>query len=458
MPALGGAPRRIVAKGNFPSWTPDGTGILYVHGTFRSPHIAVVPATGGESRDIPIEEPDAFRYFYPRLSVDGRWLLFQNSRQVKVVDAKGGRPRLLAEGQHASWGPASKSILFSSETPGKSQTIWTAPFSLERGELDGPLRPLTFGRGADVGAAASADGSTIAFSAVTETLNLEEYPFDSEAGRVTGAGRVLTSGNNRIGFFDPSPNGESVAFVADRGSGPHLWRVDAPAPPFELTRDPAYRENLPAWSPDGREIVFARPGRGEAVPAGLWVMNADGTSPRHVADGPGFGISAWLPEGKSVLAISDDRIVRIDLASGSAVPIEGALTGTWFVVDRSGSWIAMQTDRGGTITIATLPVAGGKPRIVVDETFGGHHPFFSPSGNWLYFQPNHKNIFRVPGPAQNWKNASPQQVTDFSGVDLYLEDPKLSRDGKKLFFTRGRRVGDIMILHLSKGVEQRTAS
>jgi hypothetical protein len=41
-------------------------------------------------------------------------------------------------------------------------------------------------------------------------------------------------------------------------------------------------------------------------------------------------------------------------------------------------------------------------------------------------------------------------VTDFSGVDLYLEDPRISRDGKKLFFTRGRRVGDILILHMRK--------
>jgi Tol biopolymer transport system component len=437
-----------VATGNFPAWTPDGTEILYVHGTFRSPRIALVPATGGKSRDIPIEEAAPFRYFYPRLSGDGRWLLFQDGRRVEVVDARGGRPRVLAEGQYATWGPGSRSILLTSESPGKSQTIWTAPFSPKRGELDGPLRPVTFGRGVDVGAAVSADGATMAFSAVTDTLNLEEFPFDAEAGRVTGAGRELTSGNNRIGFFDPSPNGESVAFAADRGAGLHLWRVDAPAPAFELTRDPAFGENFPVWSPDGREIAFSRTRPGASTPDALWVMNADGTSPRHIADG--FVFSAWLPDGAGVLAIRDDRIVRIDLATGSAVPVEGASTGTWFAVDRSGRWIALQTERAGKITIAAVPVAGGELRVVVEPALGGHHPFFSPSGNWLYFQPNHKNIFRVPGPAQDWKTAAPQEVTDFSGVDLYLEDPRISRDGKKLFFTRGRRSGDILILRSAK--------
>jgi Tol biopolymer transport system component len=456
MPALGGAPRKIVAKGNFPSWTPDGTGILYVHGTFRSTRIALVPATGGVSRDIPIDESYVLRYFYPRLSGDGRWLLFQNGTQIEVVTASGGKPRVLAEGQSPAWGPGSTSILLSNETPGKSQTIWTGPFSLQRGELDSPLRPLTFGRDADVGAAASADGSTIAFSAVTDTLNIEEFPFDAEAGRVTGPGRELTSGNNRVGFFDPSPHGNSVAFAADRGTGLHIWRLDAPGPPFELTRDPQYGENFPVWSPDGREIAFSRTGPGASGPTALWVMNADGTSPRHVADETGF--SAWLPDGKSVLAIRDDKILRIDLATGSAAFVQGAATGTWFALDQSGRWIALQTAQGGGMTLAAVPVAGGEPRVVVDPSFGAYHPFFSPSGNWLYFQPNHKNLFRIPGPAQDWKSAPPQRVTDFSGVDLYLEDPRISRDGKKLFFTRGRRIGDILILHMKKNEARRTTS
>src|SRR5436309_2478779 len=55
MPALGGPARRIVENGNFPSWTPDGASLVYVHGTFRSARIARVPAAGGESRDVPIE-------------------------------------------------------------------------------------------------------------------------------------------------------------------------------------------------------------------------------------------------------------------------------------------------------------------------------------------------------------------------------------------------------------------
>jgi Tol biopolymer transport system component len=239
-------------------------------------------------------------------------------------------------------------------------------------------------------------------------------------------------------------------FAAGRGAGNHLWRVDAPAAPFELTRDPDYVETFPAWSPDGREIAFCRmPPGGSTRPDSLWVMNADGTSPRRLADAS--GMAAWLPDGKRLLAMRDEGIVLLDLATGSAVPVRGAMTRTWFVVDRTGRWMALQHDRAGSMAIAAVPVTGGEARVVAETPFGAFHPFFSPSGNWLYFQPNHKNLFRVPGPAQDWKHAPPQQVTDFSGVDLYIEDPKISLDGTKLFFTRGRRTGDILILHRKKG-------
>ena len=186
MPALGGPARRIVEKGDCPSWTPDGASLVYVHGTYRNTRIGIVPAAGGESRDVPIEEPFAQRYFFPSISDDRRWLLYQNGNQIQVVPADGGKAKILAHGESPSWGPGSTSVLFTNDTPGKGRTLWRAPFSLGRGELSGPPEPLTFGRGADLDAKASRDGKTIAFSAVNESLNLEELPFDAEAGRATG--------------------------------------------------------------------------------------------------------------------------------------------------------------------------------------------------------------------------------------------------------------------------------
>jgi hypothetical protein len=114
-----------------------------------------------------------------------------------------------------------------------------------------------------------------------------------------------------------------------------------------------------------------------------------------------------------------------------------------------------QNTQGGRLGLAAVPVAGGAVRPVVTGPYETYHPLFSPSGRWVYFQPAHKDLFRVPGPAQGWATAPPAKVTDFSGNDLYIENPRISRDGSKLFYARGRRTGDIYILHLGNAEKKK---
>jgi hypothetical protein len=407
---------------------------------------------------VPIDEAFVARYFFPRFSQDGRWLLYQNGNDIEVVSAQGGKPKILAHGEYPAWGASSASILYTNGQPGKSRTLWTAPFSQARGELGGSPRALTVGRGADLGAAVSRDGKVIAFSAANETLNLEEVSFDDEKGGVLGVERELTPGNNRVGFFDTSPDGKAAVYDADRGAGTHLWRIDPPAPPVNLTREPGFSDSDPAWSPDGRQIAFSRRPIGDSEASSeLWLMNADGTSPRRVAQMTGPGAPAWMPDGKRMLIPNGDSLLQLELASGRTTPVQGASARTLFIVDRSGQWIVFQTSGGGPMALAAVPVAGGSPRAVVEKPYDAFHPFFSPSGRWLYFQQNHKNIFRVPGPAQDWRSAPVEKVTDFSGNDLYIEDPKISRDGSKLFFTRGRSTGDIVILRQENPTDRKSA-
>jgi hypothetical protein len=87
---------------------------------------------------------------------------------------------------------------------------------------------------------------------------------------------------------------------------------------------------------------------------------------------------------------------------------------------------------------------------VVETPREDFHPFISPSGRWLYFQPDHKNLYRVPGPAQGWRQAEPEKVTNFPESGLFLEDPQISRDGRYLFYSRASITGDIWIMNLGK--------
>jgi Tol biopolymer transport system component len=69
--------------------------------------------------------------------------------------------------------------------------------------------------------------------------------------------------------------------------------------------------------------------------------------------------------------------------------------------------------------------------------------FYSPDGRWLYFQPNHLNIYRMPadgGPVQ--------QVTHFPESGLFLEEPTISPDGRYLVYCRSNGGSSLWVLQL----------
>jgi len=68
-----------------------------------------------------------------------------------------------------------------------------------------------------------------------------------------------------------------TAILAD-GSGPDIWVIDLADPyhPVNLTPTPDVGEQMSSWSPDDSQIVFSA--------GGTYVMNADGTGVRKIAD------------------------------------------------------------------------------------------------------------------------------------------------------------------------------
>jgi dipeptidyl aminopeptidase/acylaminoacyl peptidase len=108
--------------------------------------------------------------------------------------------------------------------------------------------------------------------------------------------RDLTSGGR--GQFDPAWSvTNSVAFVMRTARGTAIATVPAAGgPPARLTST-RVRDSAPAWSPDGSSIAFVRAGQG------VWVMAADGSGRRRVANLRGVGerAPAWAPDGERIL-------------------------------------------------------------------------------------------------------------------------------------------------------------
>jgi len=464
MPALGGGARRIAERGNFPSWSPDNSAILYTSGPeFGGQKIYRVAAQGGEPSEVVTKfKPGAGlpRFLlYPGYSSDGRWIVFEvdsggviGPRDIYVVRAEGGEAEHIAIGQHPVWSVDSNAVIYSNGEPGRNYSLWQVPFSTEHGRAPGPPQPLTLSRGRDTHATVSRDGRQLAFTALEISFNAETLAFDAEDGRVLGPPQPVTSGSGVTFFQSFSPDGRSVVYESRQGTSSHLWQVNRGSTPVQLTADPASADSFPRWSPDSRTIAFQR--RLAKDPLGdtsIWLMAADGGNPRPLIEKAGFYI--WMPDGRALIYYSraDNRPYLFDLATKSArrlsnVPEFGGVA----TISPDGQWLIYPSIKTGNVDLRALPIVGGEARAVVETLRQDYHPFVSPSGRWLYFQLDHKNIYRVPGPAQHWRKVEPEKVTNFPESGLFLEDPLLARNGRWVLYSRGRITGDIWLMHFGK--------
>ncbi len=459
MPALGGLARKIAESGNFPSWSPDGSAIIYTSGPQGKQKILRIPASGGAAGEIPIkfESGDSARptFFYPSYSSDGRWIVFEKETgdEIYVVTAAGGEAQQIARGRCPVWNANSTAIIYSSAEPGKNFSLWQVTFALAEGKVTGEPAPLTVSRGRDTQAAVSRDGKLIAFTGQDVEFNIERMPFDAETGRAMGEPEPMTSGHSLNYFFDIAPDGRSVVFESHRGSSYHIFRIDInEASVNQLTSDANFDDHFPKWSPDGRTIAFTRKGIKEPdVKSNVWLMAQDGVNPQLLFEGATS--CRWMPDGRGIVYLSalDRQLYLYDVLAKSARPLtkDESIPGM-FTISADGQWVVYQSTMKTTIDVRAVQTSGGPSRVIVETPREDNHPFISPSGKWLYFQPDHKNLYRVPGPAQGWQQAEPERVTNFPESGLFLEDPQISRDGRWLLYSRARITGDIWIMKLGQ--------
>jgi len=92
-----------------------------------------------------------------------------------------------------------------------------------------------------------------------------------------------------------SPDGRTIVYASDRAGNLDLYFVTAAnSPPVRVTSNAA-DESQPDWSPDGTSLAF----RSEQDGGGIFVMPAAGGEPRRIAS---FGYyPRWSPDGSRIL-------------------------------------------------------------------------------------------------------------------------------------------------------------
>ncbi len=454
-PTFGGSAKRIVPAANFPSWSPDGTSILYSGGPWFGQNLFTISSIGGNTHKIPFQLKGNIlfpRLDFPKYSPDGRWITFQAGNTIYLIKAIGGDAGEIAKGSYPAWN-GKNHLIYTSEEPGKNFALVQVEISDQTGKVIGTPEMLTFGPGRQTEAAVSPGGKRIAFVSLMASFNVEVIPFDAESGRTLGEPQRLTKGSEIAYFHNFSPDGHSIVYESRRGVSSRIWKLTPGSPAIQLTSDPNFDDYYPRYSPDGTTIAFVRNPANSPVPARqVWLMAEDGANlrPLHLPAGRSF--LSWMPDGSGLIyASTDSQLHLYDLASGKDKRItDEELVAPVTAVTPDGKTILYQSSLSGNVEIRGIPASGGKARIIFDSERSDYHPFVSPSGKWLYVQADHKNLYRVPGPEQDWLKKEPEKVTNFPESGLYIEDPQFSRDGKQLLYSLGTFSGNIWILSSNK--------
>ena len=208
-----------------------------------------------------------------------------------------------------------------------------------------------------------------------------------------------------------SPGGDAIAFV----SGGHIWVVpSAGGQPLRLTDgtpgagDPrSAADRQPAWSPDGKWLLFESGRRGNAD---LRVVSRDGlTSHFATSTDTDEAAAAWSPDGRRIAYVErspehfSGRLLDLDPSTARPLGepreryVAKADRGGGWSIDRpvwspDGSQLAVVLQESGWDHLYLLPATGGPARALTQGSYEAGAPVFSPDGKAIAFTSNQSNL------------------------------------------------------------------
>lgn len=242
----------------------------------------------------------------------------------------------------------------------------------------------------------------------------------------------------------PPPAAAGAPVASGRIVPAQVYVVNADgSSPRTLTNRPLAFDANPAWSPDGGRIAFESTIDGKRA---IWVMQTDGLGLRRLTDGPGADASpAWSPDGTRIAFMSDrdgNQEVYLIGADGSAPRrfTDNPAADGFPAWSPDGGRLAFVSDRDGQPGIWVAFDDGSGPSRLVPGPAAPARPTWAPEGRSIAFASDREGgnldifVAPVPGPA-GALGPPPTKVISSPGQD---GEPAWSPDGAKLAFASDR--------------------
>jgi serine/threonine protein kinase/WD40 repeat protein len=304
VPALGGAPRRITQSIGSADVSP-GTGRLTLFQLSKNGMQLVTAPLDASRFEVVAEFPPTTYYLYPRWSPDGRWIAFQRGDSIRfdifVVPAGGGEPRQLTRDNGMisgfSWLPDSSGLIYSSSRGGTMPYLPT--MGLWRvGLADGRAQQITSGETSYLYPDIAKSGVMLVSRMRLQT-DIWKFPIDGAPQENVRRGTRLTRQTGQVLTPTAGPGDREIAFLSDSGGHANLWVVNTENLQMRQVtheRDPNVAIGVPVWSPTDDTIAFVYSRGNQGLTFGVWLVDTDGSNLRNVAN-PGLG-PAWSNDGQ----------------------------------------------------------------------------------------------------------------------------------------------------------------
>lgn len=289
--------------------------------------------------------------------------------------------------------------------------------------------------------------AVVILSALAATAMLHKTGSSEVPSFLPGPVKRITDIPGEELFPSLSPDGQTIVY-ASRTSGNwdiYLKRIDEPKA-VNLTGGDLHVDLEPALSPDGTRIAF----RSSREGMGIFLMDIEGKNLERLT--PDGHNPAWSPDGREIVFAEDrvfdyegrnrnpSRLFAANVQTGERRQItdSDAVQPDW---SANGHRIAYWgVHKGGQKDIWTVPSSGGEPVPVTDDEAVDWNPVWSRDSKYLYFLSNRggsMNLWRAPIDELSGKVSGALEPATLPSA--HSQHLRFSADGRSLVYVEMNR-------------------